>query len=83
MKFEIFSVYDAKAEQFNTPMFLPKKGQAIRAFADQVKDPASELAKHPEDYTLFCLGSYESDDGKFEPGTSPVALCSALDFKED
>lgn len=82
MKFWIFSVYDSKAEVFNTPMFLPAKGQATRAFGDQANDPNSEIAKHPEDYTLFVIGEYESDTGLVTPLPTPESLGLALEYRE-
>ena len=81
MKFKIFSIFDSKAESFNTPMFLAAKGQAIRAFDDEANRPESEIHKHPEDYTLFCLGDFESDTGKVEPLTTPESLGLAIEFK--
>jgi len=81
MIFKIFSVFDSKAETFNTPMFLAAKGQAIRAFDDQANMEESEIYKHPEDYTLFCLGEYDSDTGKIEPLKTPESLGIAVEFK--
>jgi poly-D-alanine transfer protein DltD len=80
MKTQIFSVYDSKAEAYNTPMFVPTKGQAIRAFSDQVNEPGSELNKHPEDYTLFCLGEFDSDTGLITPLNSPHSIGGAHEF---
>ena len=82
MKYKIFSIFDSKAENFNTPIFLPTEGQAIRIFDDMVNDQAdkSEIAKHPEDYTLFCLGEFDSDAGLVTPLTTPKSLGLAQEF---
>lgn len=80
MKTQIFSVYDSKAEAFNTPMFVPSKGQAIRAFSDQVNETGSELNKHPEDYTLFCIGEFDSDTGTITPLSTPSSLGLAQEY---
>lgn len=82
MKFHIFSIYDSKAEAYNTPLFLPAKGQAIRAFEDQVNQEGSEIGKHPEDYTLFCIGTYEDSTGLLEPYETPQSLGVAIEFKK-
>ncbi len=81
MKFKIFSIFDSKAENYNTPMFLAAKGQATRAFDDETNRPESEISKHPEDYTLFCLGEYDSDTGKIESLNTPESLGLALEYK--
>lgn len=82
MKFWVFSVHDSKGETYNTPMFLPAKGMAVRAFGDQANDPGSEINKHPEDYTLFCIGEYETDTGLLVPLKTPQSLGVAIEFLE-
>lgn len=74
MKFKIFSIYDSKAESFNTPMFLPAEGQAIRTFEDAVNEKGSPMNTHPEDYTLFLLGEFDTDLGSVEAEPTPKSL---------
>lgn len=80
MKFKIFSIFDSKAETFNTPIFLPTDGQAIRIFDDMTNDGKSEVSKHPEDYTLFVLGEFDSDNGLVTPLNTPKSLGLAQEF---
>ncbi len=80
MKQKIFSIFDSKAEVFNTPIFLNTEGQALRILDDMVNGGESEISKHPEDYTLFCLGTYDLDSGKVESLDTPKSLGLALEF---
>lgn len=80
MKYKIFSIFDSKAETFNTPIFLPTEGQALRIFDDMVNNPEQEIAKHPEDYTLFNLGEFDSDIGLVTPLNTPKSLGLAQEF---
>lgn len=80
MKFKIFSIYDSKAQQFNTPIFLAQEGQAIRAFDDLCNNKDSEVSKHPEDYTIFAIGEFDDDNGLVTPLTTPKSLGLALEF---
>jgi hypothetical protein len=83
MKFEIFSVYDSKAETFGTPMFFGAKGQAIRAFDDQANSgPESVIFNHPGDFTLFQIGVFDSDTGEIIP-SSPHSLGTGVEYKRD
>ena len=82
MKQWIFSVFDSKAETFNTPFFMAAKGQALRGFQDEVNRPESEIGKHPEDYTLFCIGEVDLDTGKITPLSSPTSMGLAIEYKE-
>lgn len=83
MKQQIFSVFDSKAETFNTPFFMAAKGQALRGFADEVNRRDSEVAKHPEDYTLFHLGEVDLDTGLVVPLSTPASMGLALEFKDE
>lgn len=79
MKFKIFSVYDIAAENFNTPMFMAAKGQAIRAFDDEVNREGSQIGKHPVDYELFYIGEYDDESSNIT-STRPVSCGKATDY---
>ena len=63
MKHRMYSVYDAKAEMHNTPMFVSTEAFAIRNFADVCNNPQHPMGQHPEDYHLYFLGEYDDDTG--------------------
>ncbi len=65
----MFTVYDTKAETFMPPFFVPSKGLAIRAFEDCVNSDDHHFGKHPADYTLFYLGSFNTDTAHFSTET--------------
>ncbi len=59
-----FTVRDSAAEAFMRPFFAQSKGAAIRSFADQVNDTdGNPIWQHPEDYTLFELGTFDELTG--------------------
>lgn len=63
----VFSVFDAKAEAFLPPFVLPKTEMAQRVFSDCVNSNDHQFSKHPDDYTLFHLGTWSDEDGLFTP----------------
>lgn len=77
---KIFSIYDSKAENFNLPVYLQSTGLAIRTFSDSVLDPKSPFAKHPADYTLFELGTYDDQTSTFDIFPTPKSLHVAIEF---
>lgn len=77
---KIFSIYDSKAENFNLPVYLQSSGLAIRTFSDSVQDPNSPFAKHPADYTLFELGTYDDQTSTFDIFPTPKSLHVAIEF---
>lgn len=66
MKHLLFTVYDEKAEVFTAPFFVPTVGLATRAFTDCINSDEHHFGKHPHDYTLFSLGSFEDADASID-----------------
>lgn len=78
-KLGAYCVRDAKADAFMRPFFAPTAGFAIRTFSEWANDGESPVSKHPEDYMLFAIGSYEEETGKLE-GAQPMSLGMALEY---
>lgn len=76
---QVFTVYDSKAEAYLQPFFSVSKGAAIRSFSDAINDSQSTIGKHPEDYILFALGSFDDLNCVFECG-SPVSIGVGSEF---
>lgn len=81
MKTKAFSVYDSKAEAFMPPFFMQTVGAAVRAFSDLSNDPNTMVNRHPSDYVLYEIGSFDDDGGTFE-NLQHVHLGLAADFVE-
>lgn len=77
------AIRDAKAEVFSRPMFYVSRGVAMRDFADAVNGNPEEsaYAKHPEDFGLFVVGSFDDNSGMLVPVMQPQMLCTALELK--
>ena len=76
---KMFAIYDSKAESYNAPFCFGAVGQAVRAFADLANDQQSNIAKHPADYNLFEVGTYDDQIGIVEAVTH-INLGCALTF---
>lgn len=81
MNFYIFSVYDSKAVAFLPPFYLPNHALAKRVFSDCANDESHQFAKHPEDFSLFCLGIFDDSKGTFEIFQKMVNFGLASSFK--
>lgn len=64
----VFSIRDVATDAYFDPFCSPTKPAALRTFADLVNDPQSTINRHPEDYELFELGSFDTGSGMFEVG---------------
>lgn len=82
MQIQMFTVYDEKAKAYLQPFFLTATGLAIRSFTETVNDPKSAIGRHPADYTLFHIGSFDDSSCTFEART-PQSLGNGLEFVED
>lgn len=81
MELKIFAVRDEKAQAFMDPFVVPHVGQATRSFQDASSNDRSPINKHPEDYTLFQIGTFDNESAKIVACT-PVRICCASDFNE-
>jgi hypothetical protein len=81
MILNVYSVYDKKAQSYLTMFCRSHDGEALRSFADDVSNANSPFAKHPEDYSLYKLGQFNSITGelighKSKPLSEAVAFVS-------
>lgn len=68
MKMQIVALRDTVANVYGQPMFVASIGGAIRSFGDQCQgEPTdqNQLAKHPGDFEMWHLGTYDDETGNF------------------
>lgn len=82
MKIGIYAIRDAKTEIFSQPMYFVTPGVAIRTFGDEVENSNSNLSKHPEDYAMFKIGTFDDNTGAIEQEPQPLQIALAMDFKK-
>lgn len=76
MIYAVVSVRDTMADAFGRPIFTQSVGVAIRSFSDEVNrvDVQNEMNKHPEDFELFELGTFDDNTGRFVLYDKPKSL---------
>lgn len=74
--YSMCSVLDMVAHQYGRPFFTINEGSAIRGFSDEINNPESVLFRHPTDYQLFSLGSFDDETAQVEQASSPKLLIS-------
>lgn len=77
----IYSVYDSKVEAYTQPFFASTDAEATRMIRHVVEDSNSMLSKNPEDFVLFCLGTFDEYNGlvaALEPSLKPVVSIMVL-----
>ena len=79
MKVGIYAVRDVKADAFMQIMSFANDAVASREFGNVVQNKESYLARHPEDYALYRLGSCDETSGELTPQL-PAQVVSAMAF---
>lgn len=71
-----YAVLDAKISDFHLAIFDIKDDGAIRQFNDAVNDTKTKWNRHPEDYSLWYVGEFDTSKGTME-GHIPNNLVNA------
>jgi len=77
MQLKIYSIRDTKSNVFNNPFYKSTHGEAERDFTSVVNDEKSMINKYPADFSLWYLGTYDSDSGRFESLPVPDMIIEA------
>ncbi len=83
MILQIFDIFDSATGSYARPFFMVSKGEATRAFVDIINDKQSAIHKHPEDFTLFHLGSFNQETASFDPLPTPSSMGKAIQYVLD
>lgn len=79
MKLKAYAILDTAAGAYNTPFFMQNDGMALRAFTDTGNSEDSLVGKHPDQFYLYRIGSYDDSSGELIPET-PYSLGCAINF---
>lgn len=69
MKLNAYSLFDNKALQYHAPFFTHTDGSAVRMLQDLVGDLNTNVGRHPSDYVLYGIGTYDDATGFMEPAS--------------
>ncbi len=79
---KMFAIYDNKAEYYLNPLTFNTTGESLRNFSDAVNDTQTMLHRHPGDFNLFEIGTYDNLTGQISMHQNSVNLGNALEFIE-
>lgn len=77
MKIKCYAVLDAKIKDYHLAIFDIEHDGAMRQFSDAVNDKQTKWNRHPEDYSLWYVGEFDSQKAKMT-GDIPENLVNAL-----
>lgn len=59
----VYSVYDVKALSYAPPFICAADGVAVRMFKELVDDSNSIVGRHPADFRLYCIATFDDQRG--------------------
>lgn len=62
---QCFCLFDTKTGIHGVPFFMKHIGEAVRAIQDLAADLNTTVGRHPADFYLVQLGSFDDENGVF------------------
>jgi len=70
-----YTIYDSALEAYHQDYSLENDAIALRQFADMANEE-TQIAKNPEDYSLWHIGTFETTTGELNP-IQPTCIAKA------
>ena len=78
MRLNVYCVFDRASGIYDRPWCANSDGAATRSFTDICSDADHPIGKHPEDYTLFRIGTWSDDKGELR-GEAPEKVINGAE----
>lgn len=62
-----YTVFDRKALVYHLPFYAVNDPVAVRTLGDAVVSPDGAFGRHPNDYVLYCCGTFDDNKAIFTP----------------
>lgn len=82
MIYLLVTVKDRAIEAFKPCGVCRTEGEAIRVFKDILNNPETPESKHPDDYDLYILGTFDDQTGYLETEAKPRKIADGKTIKE-
>lgn len=73
-----YSLYDVKALSYSPPFFAAAHGLATRMVMELASDHSTSVGRHPADFTLYCVGRFDTDTGQVLPASAREHIADVL-----
>lgn len=84
MKTRMYCVRDAVIDAYKAPVCLLSDAVAKRAFADELAAGRLDYIKrHPQDYSLWCIGTFDDHLGAVISIAPPEMICSFGELNDE
>jgi hypothetical protein len=79
----MYSILDTKSKTYGPVVFEVNHATVMRGITEELKNPQSTLAKYPEDFHLFYLGTFDDQTATFGLMEAPQNMCGLFELMPD
>lgn len=83
MVLNMYCLKDEVLGDFGSIILQQNDGVAMRALKNAVNVQDSIYKTSPYDFTLYCLGKFDTTDASFTHNLTPERICSVYDLLEE
>ena len=76
----IYAIFDNKAKAYMAPFTTVNAETAIRTFREHANNPETVFARHPNDFCLFEIGTFDDQTGIVDNHIENHNLGLAVEF---
>ena len=76
----LYSIYDKTASMYSEPKPAPTDGVFTRMVQDMIREGNNQVANHPSDFSIVCVGEWNELSGNTTSAETPrvVLQCDSL-----
>lgn len=74
----VYSLHDSKALIYSPPFLAGQHGLAMRMVQELANDLSTSVGRHPADFTLYCIGSFDDQSGQMLPAAHREHISDVL-----
>ena len=83
MQLSIYTMLDLVAKTYTNPFYMHNDLEATRMFYSWLKNPELPMNAHPDDYSLYHIGYYDTDTGIIETADPHNLIVKGSSFKPE
>lgn len=80
MKHSAYTLHDVKAGTYSPPFYQPNDALAKRLLADLVADLGTTPGRHPADFRMYKIGTFEDSSGVLQCFDALEHVADAISF---
>lgn len=82
MKMKIYAIYDSVSVAYMQPFFCINEQVAMRHFRNLANDSQSNIARNPQDFVLYQIGTFDDQSAEIIADTPAKHLGVATSYLE-